>query len=283
MICFTQYQNHDVNEDPIIVLPCKHFYSASTLDGLFEISQAYELDENGDFVGVKSLIEHCDAVKPKTCPDCRAVVHSTKRYGRLLSFIRLRVLERKHIMSIERSLQMLSKKLETEGSSSNVEKSLKRIEKDISKGPMKKIFEACNADAQVEVPSPPTRPTIQLMKLMAKSQQMKIETKHDEAYENTIQIYKTAINLCDKTKSTRFGAEIRLSVVKTLLIWDSVDEVKGEIATILGWISTMATQFQDIIDQVNQLKEDILNPKNTLAEVVGAMNTVDGHDYGGSW
>ena len=99
MICFTSYKDLDLDEDPILVLPCGHFFTVSSLDGLFGIQQAYEVDPHGNFTGLKSLLDNCQDIKPKTCPDCRSIVHSVKRYGRLLSFVRLRILERKHIIA----------------------------------------------------------------------------------------------------------------------------------------------------------------------------------------
>lgn len=284
MICLTTYQEHDVDSDPIVVLPCGHFYATSTLDGLFQMNQAYEIDDDGNFINIRSLLDHCNDVKPKACPECRNIVHSVKRYGRLLSFVRLRVMERKHIMAIERSLLLVSRKIKQSYNKDDVvqiEKSLQRIEKDFAKGPMRKIFEACAADSRVEVPFPPTRPLIQAMKLSACVNQRKIEKNGDDEYKATKKKYEKAIELCDTSKSTRFGAELRISFAKMLLAFDVIDQVKGQVSELLYWITENATQFNDMIAHVQQIKEEM--SKDTLAEVVKAMNVIDGYDYGGSW
>ncbi len=283
MICFTRYEDLSVDEDPIIVLPCGHFYTTSTLDGLFGMVQAYKTDPQGNYTGIKSLLENCQDVKPKTCPDCRAVVHSIKRYGRLLSFVRLRVLERKHIMKVERSLHMIAARIES--LDAKVKKALRGIEEEIGRGPMKKVFEACGANIDVELPSPPTRPMIQLMKLMAQWDQLHIKAANDKAYVKTVGKYYKVINLCDASKSTRCGAELRLTLVaKVLLKWNAVDRVKDESMHLLEWISSNAKQFQDITDKVNLLRKEIeTDPQKVLASVVNAMNQINGYNYGGSW
>lgn len=193
-------------------------------------------------------------------------------------------MERKHIMAIERSLSMVSRKIEKEDNKidfDRIGKSLQRIERDISKGPMRKIFEACAADLRIEVPIPPTRPLIQVKKLSAYVHQLRIGSRGDDAYLNTKKIYLDAINLCDTSKSRRFGAELRLSLSSMLLNWNDVDKVQDEISVLLKWITDNAGHFNDIVEKVKQLKETM--SKEKIAEVVKAMNVIDGYDYGGSW
>ena len=48
------------------------------------------------------------AATPKACPDCRAVIHSVLRYGRLLRYSELKVLERKHAIQIDSRIARLS-------------------------------------------------------------------------------------------------------------------------------------------------------------------------------
>ena len=66
MISMASYQAHDVDEDPIIVLPCKHFYSTSTLDGMFRIHDAYEMNQKTlCFTSTKPLIGNLSDSKRK--------------------------------------------------------------------------------------------------------------------------------------------------------------------------------------------------------------------------
>ncbi len=281
---FSSYAVHDVNEDPIIVLPCGHFYSATTLDGHFGMSQSYDINENGDFVGLKSLLENCRDVKPKQCPDCRSAVHSVKRYGRLLAFVRLRVLERKHIMVIEKSIRLAERQIEDRKKSpTEIEKTLKRIERDIARGPMRRVFEACSASNLIEVTAPPLRSTIKLIQLMARSKEMSVKKKGDPSYFDAINRYKDAIKLCDETSSSRFGAELRLKLAELLLKWNNIDEVKEQVISLLDLILKTAGIFHDIIQRVTLLKDDVMNKKKIISEVIAAMNQVDDYNYGGSW
>lgn len=282
------YSNHDVNEDPIIVLPCRHFYATTTLDGHFGMHQAYNIDENGEHVGLKSLDQNCIDYKPKQCPDCRSIVHSVKRYGRLLAAVRLRILERKHIMLIEHSLQLVEMDIENgdgKKSVSDIEMALKRIERNIATGPMRRVFEACNASDEVEMTTPPLRPTIKLLKLMARSKEKCIDAKGDKSYVEAFKRYQDAIKLCDETSSARFGAELRLRLIELLLKWNKVDEVKNEVISLLDLILDTAGNFYDIIEKTVKLKHDVMNnqDKAIMAEVVAAMNQPDGYNYGGSW
>lgn len=95
MIGMNDYNNHDVSEDPIIVLPCGHCYASSTLDGLLAMTEVYEICPRTDeFIGLKNLLDSDVNEKPAVCPDCRAVIHSVRRYGRFLNLKGLRSLER---------------------------------------------------------------------------------------------------------------------------------------------------------------------------------------------
>lgn len=75
---------HNLDEDPVILLPCGHFFAMSTLDGVME------LGETG-FV----KLEH-SFVTPRACPTCKAPIHGVHRYGPVQKVAELRLLERKH-------------------------------------------------------------------------------------------------------------------------------------------------------------------------------------------
>jgi hypothetical protein len=96
MMC--NYQNHDVDQDPIIVLPCGHFFATSSLDGHFGMSQVYTAKAADciEFNGLKPLSDADINEKPRSCPDCRAIAHSIHRYGRVFRLSELRALEIKH-------------------------------------------------------------------------------------------------------------------------------------------------------------------------------------------
>jgi hypothetical protein len=284
MVSLESYEEHNVDGDPIIVLSCGHFYSTSTLDGLFGLSEAYDVDEYGDFVKPKPLLGNVESSKPKVCPDCRSPVHSVKRYGRLLSFFRLRFLEMKHLMSIDKSLQLCSQS--TSMDYPRFDNVLGRIEKDIFNAPMKAVYEACGGESQVEVPPPPVRQTILLYQLKALSQSKRIESKDDEHYTKSIVRFKDAIRLCDESTSKRLGAEIRLQFAKALINWSSHEEVNLEVIELLDWIicCDISQNLGPTFTEANKLKSSYENKEvHVISEVVKAMNVVEGYNYGGAW
>ncbi|KAI9097309.1 hypothetical protein DFS34DRAFT_685944 [Phlyctochytrium arcticum] len=84
MILFDTYGNTDVNEDPIIVLPCKHIFTMSTLDGHLRLSSCYELDQLGVPSKAKPFTVDPDSETIKGCPSCRGSLRSINRYNRII-------------------------------------------------------------------------------------------------------------------------------------------------------------------------------------------------------
>jgi hypothetical protein len=145
----SNYTDHDVSEDPIITLPCGHFYATSTLDGYLGIAAVYERDANGSFVALRSLYSSDITENPKGCPQCRAPIHSVNRYGRILKFSELRALERKHMMSIDQTLHVLAANPKRSTISA-----LEGLEVQIKQSPMKQVWEASAGAADIELPKP---------------------------------------------------------------------------------------------------------------------------------
>lgn len=284
MIEFKTYMDCDLNKDPILFLPCGHFYTMSTCDGIFGMEQAYNFDSDGECTGIKPLSFSQD-IKPKCCPDCRAIVHSTRRYGRLISFLRLRFLERKHLITVESSLKACAYKI------GQVDRKklppiigkLKKTLKDIKKGPTQKVFEACGGNTQIEVPCPPPKPIIQSLDLLATAYSRQVEKSNDKPYRDCTETFTKVINICDETQSHRRGAQARISLSRLLLRWDKAATVKDKVASLLDPVLTyeVNSKFTDLSEQaknlLNQAKTD------TFTDVVKAMNIIDGYNYGGSW
>ncbi|KAJ1515016.1 hypothetical protein HMI54_013021 [Coelomomyces lativittatus] len=84
MLLFQEYREVNVDETPILVLPCGHFYTYETLDGVFEINKYYHQLGN-QFVDVKELPSN-DEIRIMACPDCRTPIQAyhVKRYSRIL-------------------------------------------------------------------------------------------------------------------------------------------------------------------------------------------------------
>ena len=286
LIEFSNYADANIDNDPIVVLPCGHHYNITTLDGVFGMAQAYSMNSNGDYVDVKPLLRS-DDVKPKCCPDCRVVVHSVGRYGRLLNFLRLRFLERKHTMATGRSLKVCAYKLSQDDIDdkglATIEKRLHGILKEIKNGPTQSVYEACGGNAQVEVPSPPSKTLVQTLQLMGKTYSRLIKESKDDYYERAVQVYAEVIEICDDTFSFRLGAEIRLSLAKLYMRWCNVKEMEKELELLLDPILAKegSPAFTSLVQEVKALKGQ--NSTGALKEVLEAMNVIDEYDYGGSW
>lgn len=292
MIQFVSYKDCDIDNDPIIVLPCGHFYTITTLDGIFDMSQAYTRSETG-YSGIATMTRN-DNIKPKCCPECRAVVHSVARYGRLLSFLRLQFLERKHLMKIGDSLRDCAKGLESIADKSSaktsinkkkyiitLEKRLLKILKDMKNGPTQKVFEACGGNEQVEIPSPPSNSVIQALQLLGQTYAYKIESVNDPNYQNAVRSFTEAIEICDDTSSYRLGGEARISLVKLQMTWNALNE---ESAHMLDDILTKTSyeSFTEMHERAKRLKEEIRIGQD-LRPVIEAMHVIEGYDYGGAW
>jgi AAA domain-containing protein len=75
-----------VNETPIVVLGCGHFFTAETLDGLVGMHEVYIANDAGDFTGLSDTSGTL-ATKIPQCPDCKCPVRQyvTQRYNRIIN------------------------------------------------------------------------------------------------------------------------------------------------------------------------------------------------------
>lgn len=80
------YAEIDVNETPIVVLGCGHFFTTETLDGLIGMHDVYVTNKFGQFTGLAD-ISGALASKIPQCPDCQCPVRQyvTQRYNRVIN------------------------------------------------------------------------------------------------------------------------------------------------------------------------------------------------------
>ncbi|CAG8957876.1 hypothetical protein HYFRA_00000216 [Hymenoscyphus fraxineus] len=80
------YGEIDVNETPIVVLGCGHFFTAESLDGIMNMSEVYEQDMHGEFTALKDVSPTFSAAVP-SCPDCKCPIRqfATQRYNRVIN------------------------------------------------------------------------------------------------------------------------------------------------------------------------------------------------------
>lgn len=207
----TTYEEHNVDDDPVLVLPCGHLYTVSSLDGHLAMKKVYKRDESGTFVAVRPLRGADINDKPMACPDCRAVIHSIRYFGRILRLSELRSLERKHLMGVNQSLEMISRQTQ-EGEkplkSSKLVHRLEKIEKELLKSPMRKVYEACRDQNAFEVPMPPTRPLLHTLELLGRAYADMAETRNDNNFKLAKEALDRGVALADGTTSTRSGANL---------------------------------------------------------------------------
>jgi len=293
MVQLSTYEEHNLDEDPILVLPCKHFYSTSTLDGHLAMNEVYVKDEIGEnFICVRPLREADISEKPKSCPDCRSVIHSIRRYGRLLRLAELRSLERKHVMLVHQSLRHIS----TQREISQEEKKLNgqalvdmllAVEQRILKSPMRKVYEACQGESFLEVPQPPMQPLLHTLELLGNAFSEMSESCGDDPFVQGQRVFNRGIAMADESKSIRSGAHLRLGLCSLLATRSSagLSEISKNTAKAhLKWILEKESILEvELIYKARELIKALENPLRELEDVIKAMNVVQGYDYGGSW
>lgn len=79
------FRDIDLNETPIVVLGCGHFFTAESLDGLVNMNEVYADDPlTGRYVGLRKSPANLSV---PCCPDCKQPIRqfATKRYGRAIN------------------------------------------------------------------------------------------------------------------------------------------------------------------------------------------------------
>ena len=82
MLELKQYDEVNLDETPVVVLGCGHFFTAETLDGHMGMGEVYVQDQNGVYTDLKDTSTALAIAVPQ-CPDCRCPVrqYSTQRYN----------------------------------------------------------------------------------------------------------------------------------------------------------------------------------------------------------
>ncbi len=80
------YAEIDVDETPIVVLGCGHFFTAETLDGTIGMRDVYVANEDGQHTGLADISGGMASGIPR-CPDCQCPVrqYGTQRYNRVIN------------------------------------------------------------------------------------------------------------------------------------------------------------------------------------------------------
>ncbi|KAJ5545400.1 hypothetical protein N7461_007704 [Penicillium sp. DV-2018c] len=81
-----KYSEIDLDETPIIVLGCGHFFTSESVDGVVGLDQVYTRDKDGNFEDLRDVSSSLASVIP-SCPDCKQPIRQfvTKRYNRVVN------------------------------------------------------------------------------------------------------------------------------------------------------------------------------------------------------
>ncbi|PWW74664.1 hypothetical protein C7212DRAFT_358855 [Tuber magnatum] len=93
LIMFETYRNINLDEDPVIIPQCGHFYTLDTYDNLMDLKRVYRFDRFDKIIGPRPLDgsdeppdgdSEKERLKIKNCPDCRAPLRDIHRYNRIV-------------------------------------------------------------------------------------------------------------------------------------------------------------------------------------------------------
>lgn len=82
-IMLSAFEEIDLDETPCIVPSCGHIQTLDSMDGHMSMKDFYTLNDQATIVGVKNSAEPFSASDMKSCPTCRAPLHSLNRYSRI--------------------------------------------------------------------------------------------------------------------------------------------------------------------------------------------------------
>ncbi|WXC54217.1 hypothetical protein SNK03_000221 [Fusarium graminearum] len=109
---FRKYSEIDLDEAPIVVLGCGHFFTGETLDGLVGLGEVYHTDMSGNFTGMKNMSGTL-AQKTPCCPDCKRSIRqfATRRYNRVINRAVMDEICKRFLIKGQAALDKLNKKL----------------------------------------------------------------------------------------------------------------------------------------------------------------------------
>jgi len=79
------YRDVDLDEDPVIVLSCRHLMALSSMDGHPGMSDYYELSPSFSAEALKPLPEPFSTENVKKCPMCRGSLRDINRCNRIVA------------------------------------------------------------------------------------------------------------------------------------------------------------------------------------------------------
>ncbi|KAF5690122.1 NFX1-type zinc finger-containing protein [Fusarium denticulatum] len=108
-----RYREVDLDENPIVVLGCGHFFTGKSLDPLLGMGEVYLMSNDGQFLGLKDFSGSFSKNVP-CCPDCKQPIrqYATKRYNRLINRAMMDETTKKFLAKESNELYEIETKLE---------------------------------------------------------------------------------------------------------------------------------------------------------------------------
>ena len=102
----------DLNETPIVVLDCGHFFTAETLDGHMGMAEVYTQDAQGVYTGLQDVSAILAGPVPR-CPDCQCPVrqYGTNRFNRVINRAVIDEMSKRFLISGKDDFQRLEGKV----------------------------------------------------------------------------------------------------------------------------------------------------------------------------
>ncbi|TPX64463.1 hypothetical protein SpCBS45565_g05835 [Spizellomyces sp. 'palustris'] len=113
MIMFTNLEDYDLDEGPLLALSCGHCFTVESLDGIVELQKYYSRSVDGAWQDVLPLPSACQAIP--SCPHCRSPISGIRRYARLLNHAFTDQTTRKFNLNIEAQVRKHLQDRETVG------------------------------------------------------------------------------------------------------------------------------------------------------------------------
>ena len=102
LVMQTTLAEHDIDDSPLIVLPCQHAFTIDSMDGVLAMHNYYTRDEaSGSWQAPRDIRTLPPDAKPiSVCPHCRSPIRNVHRYGRVLNRLDLDVMQKKFTVHI---------------------------------------------------------------------------------------------------------------------------------------------------------------------------------------
>ncbi|KAL0244099.1 hypothetical protein GEMRC1_008187 [Eukaryota sp. GEM-RC1] len=104
MIDFLPYSEVNLDDNPVIVLDCGHFFTVEFLDGMLQFDIYYDRLEDGSFA-LKPFPAEPDFSRTN-CPSCRSKLQGISRYNRILKMEQLVISAQKYHLFVNHHLSI---------------------------------------------------------------------------------------------------------------------------------------------------------------------------------